>query len=284
MATVKETVQSGIKPITIDFSRVRFFENGKTLYRSFLTVNSLDLGVLGYDQYRFVARRTKVGEQLVRRHLEKLFRHITYLPENETEVFCFTVPVYARLLNDNLLASMLMDMKALYPEVPMNKVCIELSADILYEDLAELSKCIDVLRDIGVKIALCEVGDQFCPTFRLSEIKFDYAFLDTYTTNSLAGPSMERIAGSMVKYLHYIGVTVIAPMLDTDEKIEAAKAVEADGYTDETFIPAEDKIPDDVSEELEKIKTEETETEETETEETETEETETEETEVLSDE
>lgn len=231
MATVKEIVESGIKPIVIDFSEVRFFESDRKIYRSFLTVNSLDLGVLGYAQYRFVARRTKVGNHLVRRHLQKLFRLMPAVMEAHPEIECFTVPVYARLLAESELASMLVDMISLYPEIPTSKICVELSADILYEDIAEASEKINELRELGIKVAICEVGDMFCPVFRLAEIKFDYAFMDVYSTESLGTESGERIAGSLVKYLHYLDVPVVAPGLVSDAKIEGARAVGVDGYT-----------------------------------------------------
>ena len=231
MATVKETLESGITPITLDFSDVYFFESNNRIVRSFITVNSLDLGVLGYAQYRFVARRTKVGNHLVRRHFEKLFRRIPAILEKNPDIDCFTVPVYARLLAESELASMLVDMISLYPEVPVGKICIELSADILYENLDEAAEKIKELRNLGAKVAICEVGDQFCPVFRLAEIEFDYAFMDTYSTESLDKDSQDRIAGSLVKYLHYLDVKVIAPALDSKEKIDGAKAVGADGYT-----------------------------------------------------
>lgn len=231
MATVKETLASNIRPITLDFSEVRFFESDRRIVRSFITVNSLDLGVLGYAQYRFVARRTKVGNQLVKRHLEKLFRLIPDLLSKNPDIACFTVPVYARLLSESELASMLVDMISLYPEVPAGKICIELSADILYENLEEAAEKIKELRNLGVKVAICEVGDQFCPVFRLSEIEFDYAFMDSYSTDSLDKDSAERIAGSLVKYLHYLNVKIIAPSLDNEKKIAGARAVGADGYT-----------------------------------------------------
>ena len=231
MATVKEIVESGIKPITVDFSEVCFFESDKKILRSFLTVNSLELGVLGYGQYRFVARRTKVGNHLVERHLQKLFRIMPSLIESRPEIECFTVPVYARLLSESTLASMLVDMISLYPEVPTGKICVELSADILYEDLEAAAEKINELRQLGVKVAICEVGDMFCPVFRLAEIKFDYAFMDSYSTASLDKEERERIAGSLVRYLHYLDVPVIAPGLDSEEKIKGAKTVGADGYT-----------------------------------------------------
>jgi EAL domain-containing protein (putative c-di-GMP-specific phosphodiesterase class I) len=148
------------------------------------------------------------------------------------------VPVYARLLADSALASMIVDMIALYPEVPPNRICIELSADILYEDLTSATEKIDELRALGVRVAISEVGDQFCPVFRLSEIKFDYAFMDSYSTASLGGEDQDRIAGSLVKYLHYLDVKVVAPALDTDVKISGAKAVGADGYTTDVLSEA----------------------------------------------
>ena len=116
-------------------------------------------------------------------------------------------------------------------------MCIELSADILYEDLAAASEKINELRSLGVKVAICEVGDQFCPVFRLSEIKFDYAFMDSYSTESLDKESCERIAGSLVKYLHYLDAKVVAPGLDAEEKILGAKSVGVDGYTEESPEP-----------------------------------------------
>ena len=231
MATVRETLESNITPIVLGFSEVRFFESEKRIFRSFLTVNSLDLGVLTYQQYRFVARRTKVGNHMVHRHIQKLFRRIPLLLEENPDIELFTIPVYARLLNESELATMLVDMIALYPEVPVGKICIELSADILYEDLTEAAEKINELRQLGVKIAVLEVGDQFCPVFRLSEINFDYAFMDSYSTSSLDKDSCERIAGSLIGYLHHLGAKVVAPGLDSEEKIKGARRIGAEAYS-----------------------------------------------------
>ena len=231
MVTVKETVESKITPITLDFSNVTFFEGGGRIVRSFLVVNSLDLGVLTYGQYRFVARRTKLSYHMVRRHIEKLFRRIPELLSEDESISGFTVPVYARLLMSGELVAMLVDMISLYPEIPVGKICIELSADILYEDLKLAAEKIDEIRELGVKVAIFEVGDEFCPVFRLSEIKFDYAFIDTYSVNSLDTDAAERVAGSLIGYLHHLKAKVIAPGLDTEERIKVAQSLGADGYT-----------------------------------------------------
>ena len=231
MASVKETIESGITPIVLEFSKINFFESEEKLARSFLTINSLDLGVLTYEQYRFVARRTKQGNHLVERHLQKLFRIIALQLDERPDVSCYTIPAYARLLKDGELAAMIVEAMAMYPEVSPDKVCIELSADILYEDLEMARSGINQLRELGLKIALCEVGDEFCPVFRLSELPFDYAFMDKYSTASLDRDDCERVAGSLVGYLHHLNVKVIAPGLDSEEKIAGAKQIGCDGYT-----------------------------------------------------
>lgn len=229
---VKETIASGITPILLNFDKVTLFKDKKAeIFRSFLVLNSLDLGVLTYRQYRFVARRTKQGNYLVKRHIEKVFRAYPELCERFPNLEAVTVPVYARLLKESELANIIMETVALFPDVPLDKICIELSADILYEDLKEAKEKIAELRALGVKIAICEVGDEFCPVFRLSEIVFDYAFADEYTTASLDKEESDRIAGSLVNYLHYLKVKVIAPELDCQEKVEGAERVGFDGYS-----------------------------------------------------
>jgi EAL domain-containing protein (putative c-di-GMP-specific phosphodiesterase class I) len=228
---VQQVLDAGIEPIVFRFEPVKFFEGNSRVLRSFMVINSLDVGVLTYKQYRFVARRTKQGDHMIERHIVKLLRAFPQLNEEWGGIDVVTIPVYARLLKDGVLAKMLMESLALFPRIKPEHLCVELSADILYEDLEEARRRIDELRGIGVKVAICEVGDEFCPVFRLSKILFDYAFMDSYTTASLDREDAEQIAGSMVNYLHYLGVRTIAPLLDSKEKIEGAKAMSCDGYT-----------------------------------------------------
>ncbi len=232
---VELTLNSGIAPIALSFEEMSFFETDKKIFRSFLVVNSLELGILTYKEYRFVARRTKQGNALVKRHIEKVFRAFHEL---DSEMFdCITIPVYARLLKNGELSEMLMEAFAVFPEVEPKKICIELSADILYEDIAEAKKYIQDLREMGLRIAICEVGDEYCPVFRLAEFSFDYAFADRFTTESLEREDFERVAGSLVKFLQLLNVKVLAPALSGKSTVEAAKNVGFDGYGIDPEIP-----------------------------------------------
>ena len=56
---IAQVVESGIQPITFQYDTVHFFDESPSIKRSFLQINSLDMGTLTYRQYRFLARRSK---------------------------------------------------------------------------------------------------------------------------------------------------------------------------------------------------------------------------------
>ena len=231
MATVQETIDSGITPIVIEIDEAHHFESREKLARTFLTINSLDLGVLTYRQYRFVARRTKQSAQLTDRHVQKLFRRLPELLEDRADISCYIIPVYARLVKDGELVDILLRAMSIYPDAYPGRVCIEISADILYEDIDGVKERIQQLRNMGFRIAISEVGDRFCPIFSLAEIPFDYAFLDEAVMAKLAEPDGDRVVGSIVNYLKSLDVKVFAPDVSDPELLFDLKRVGCDGYT-----------------------------------------------------
>lgn len=250
MATVQETIDSGITPIVIEIDEAHHFESREKLARTFLTINSLDLGVLTYRQYRFVARRTKQSAQLTDRHVQKLFRRLPELLEDRADISCYIIPVYARLVKDGELVDILLRAMSIYPDAYPGRVCIEISADILYEDIDGVKERIQQLREMGFRIAISEVGDRFCPIFSLAEIPFDYAFLDEAVMAKLVLPDGDRVVGSIVNYLKSLDVKVFAPDVSDPELLFDLKRVGCDGYT-KTWLdePDEDETTEEAPEE-----------------------------------
>ena len=227
---VTRTVDSGVMPITLLYDTVRFFDEAPEMKRSFLQINSLELGTLTYRQYRFVARRTKQGEALVRRHLHGILRAIPQMQqEGRTAAVC--VPVYARTLQSGKLAELLFEAFTLFPQVQPSAVCVEISADILFEDVALAHERIAELHALGVKVAIGELGDEFCPIFRLTSFQFEYAFLDSYAIEHLLDDNAAQSVGALVAYLHTMHVRVIAPELTGEAQIKRARELGCDGYT-----------------------------------------------------
>jgi EAL domain-containing protein (putative c-di-GMP-specific phosphodiesterase class I) len=246
---VDEIIKSGIKPIVFDYNDVVFFKKEFHVARTFMKINSLELGLLSEKEYRFVARRTEQGVKMVKRHIERLIRLIPrHLAENPG-VECFMIPVYPKLVLDSTVIGILYDTFAIYSDVHPSKVCIEISSDILYEDITEVKARLAEIRDLGCKVAISEVGDEYCPAFKLSELDFDMVLLDRFSIDKLNRPDAERVLGGTVKYLHNFGVPVIAPDLDTEEQISMAKLLECDGYTatgaEPLFKEPEPEIPEE---------------------------------------
>jgi EAL domain-containing protein (putative c-di-GMP-specific phosphodiesterase class I) len=252
---VDNTVKSGIKPITFDYRDVTFYQKDVHLARTFMVFHSLELGALTFDQYRFVARRTPQGEQVMKRQFERVIRLIPRLMERDKRVEYFILPAIPKLVISGALVNILYGAFALYPETLPSAVCVEISADILFEDIEVVKARLIELRELGVKVAISEVGDEFCPAFKLSELPFDLILLDKFTTERLSRPDAERILSGMIAYLHSFGVPVIAPDLDTEEQISMAKTLECDGYSSihaDPLFPQEEPEPE-IPEEPEEI-------------------------------
>lgn len=181
---VDQVIESGIKPIILDLQKVKTFSGEVAGIRTSLTVKSLELGVLTANEYRFVARRTVQGNKLVERNIEKLFYFYNEIKKENSSAKFFSVSVYARSLLDGELNQMLGKYLSTYPHVNPEDICLELSADILFEDLVSYKAELKKIKERGFKVALCEVGEEYCPLLRLKEIEYDVVFLDGYIIKS----------------------------------------------------------------------------------------------------
>ncbi len=226
---VDEVVESGITPISLSYDTLRIFDERFRIMRSQIVIESLQLGILTQKQYRFVARRSKKGEALMQRHIGKLFLAYSELTAS-SDVDCITLPVYPKPLLSGELTEMLFRAKTAFPEVNPAKICIEVSADILYEDLSTAQKRLNEIRDIGFKTAMFEVGDGFCPVFRLAELPLDYIFADPEIAVALESDETSDRAKSLATFLHLSDKKVFAVSLSDTSQMMRAKTVGFDGY------------------------------------------------------
>ena len=247
---VYDTLESGITPLVFDYRNVVFFGKETSVVRTSLVVNSLDVGSLSFSEYRYVARRSRAGVSLVKRHVEKLLRLIPKFLEKYPQIQYFTIPVFPRMILDGELTRFLYDAFATNPDVYPDRVCLEVSADILYEEIDAVKARLDEIRDLGVRVAISEVGDEFCPLFKLNQLPFDLILLDPFATALLDRPESDRLLGSMIQYLRSFGVPVIAPDLESGDQVAAAKRLECDGYSAaEGASPASDETEEEDTEE-----------------------------------
>ena len=180
-------------------------------------------------QYRFVARRTAVGDQLVERHIHKLLYKLPELTEALPDVLFYTVPVYPRLLKNNTLCDILVREFSKNPKADLSRIAIEISADILYEQLDELTPELLKVKELGVKLIVSEVGDPFCPLLRLKKLPFDMAFLDTVALHLKDDdPTLPR---SLVLMLSSLKLDAYACELQNEALVPLAESIGCKGYS-----------------------------------------------------
>ena len=227
---VEQVIESGVKPIILELQQIKNHAQETEVLRTSLTIRSLSLGVLTPHQYRFVARRTSQGNRLVQRNIERLFYFYDELKREFPTVKLYTVSAYARTLQNGEFRNVLYETLLKYPQVEKEKICIELSADLLFEDLDEYKGELKALRELGVKIALCEVGEEFCPMLRLNEIEFDVAFLDQYVNEQQSKAHGEDIIKSLVDFIHLRPIKVYAGNVTNEEESQLLEKLGCDGY------------------------------------------------------
>lgn len=231
-AEIQSVLDSGIKPLSLDYEQVSQFSTRGTILRTHLTIHSLDLGNLSPEQYRYVARRTSQGQRLFRRHLHKLMEEIPSLLKAQPNIKAFSLPVYGRMLTEATLCSTIFEELTAHPEVSSDNLCIEISADILFEELTSFVDELQRVRDMGVSVALWEVGDPHCPLLRIPEIPCDYIFLDPYLASFLSQEDRHREFKCVCDLFHLSEqVRVMAVELPDASLCEVAERLECDGYS-----------------------------------------------------
>ncbi len=224
---VQKTVDCGAAPLELAYEMVQGFESQKVILRSLLNINSLELGRLAPKQYRVVAGRGKQGADLLTRQIEKVFEAYEELAKRFPTLDCVTVPVLPRTLMEGAATRIFSEFER-NAVMPPTYICLEISADVLFEDIESVKQRLKELKDLNVKIAFYDLGDEFCPILRLKELPFDLAFADRYALCSLGDES--EAARALAEQVHLYGAKLYAPLIEQD-KISAVRLAGYDGYS-----------------------------------------------------
>ena len=107
---------------------------------------------------------------------------------------------------------------------------LELTGGKAPENLEECKKELSVIKTMGFKIALCEVGSEFCPLLRLNEIPYDIVFLDGYVPKSMEDDGREQEIMALMSIISTRPVKIYGSCV-TPEQIPLLEKIGADGYT-----------------------------------------------------
>ncbi len=226
---VQRTVDSGAAPLALTYEEVLYFGSKKRIVRSMLEINSLELGKLRPKQYKVVAGRGKQGGELLRRQLAKVLEAFPDICATfDNNVDCVTIPILSRTLFEGTAAKIIFEEFEKNASVSPSFICFEVSSDILFEEADKTKARIDELRDLGVKLAMCEVGDEFFPIFRLKSLPLEYAFADGFATDNF-DPDDES-SRVLPELTHLLGIKLFAPHI-TEGEAPGVRKAGYDGYS-----------------------------------------------------
>ena len=230
-AEMQAVQDSGFEPLELSYETVHQFSSQRLLLRSALTIHSLDVGVLEQAQYRYVARRTSQSQQLFDRQLQKVLEQLPELLKQRKQIEAVTIPIYNRMLKKGNLAASIFDALTRFPQVSPQMLCVEVSGDILFEELEPLTAELQRVKNMGVKIAVWELGDPFCPLLRLSQIPCDYLILDSHPVSWLM-EDREAEFRSLCDFLHRDEkIRIFAPEIPDGALCPKLEALGCDGYS-----------------------------------------------------
>lgn len=218
MDKINQLIASGVQPLSLAFQSVISTEfKSAFAYRSQLRINDIDMGVLLPNQYEGVSFRTTQSAELAYWCFDTLIDAVMQFDEKKIEVEWVSLAAPVRLLQKpdgaKKLARLIKEKSFLHPE----KLLLEFSCALLYEDMTIVAANIELLHALGLKVAIEGFGSEFCPLLRLAPCKADVVFMEAELTPKLFGTEDAITASTAVQLALDCGATVI--INETDESM-----------------------------------------------------------------
>ena len=206
------TLESGIPPIETKLIEIRSTATRQqTALRSVQQLNTQQLGILLPEDFDPVATRTNQCVNLALANISDVAELLETASERKIKLDFISVSCPVRMIARGDIAGLLNT--AFFEEnifLDPTKLCLEFPPEILLEDSAKISEKLSELRFMGIKTAIRDFGNAFCPTMRLREFAFDYAILDQSVTDLMENDATEHTASSLVSFVRGLGIEAVA--------------------------------------------------------------------------
>lgn len=111
---------------------------------------------------------------------------------------------------------------ALGPDVPWDRVVIELTEHTPVEDYAALARALAPLREAGARVAVDDTGAGFASLRHILDLHPDIIKIDIGITRGVdVDPSRAAVANMLVQFANEVGITVIAEGVETEGERQA---------------------------------------------------------------
>lgn len=207
----KITTVGGLRAVELLYRAVREISSGSTeFYQSQTRLNAPKLGVLTPEKYRDVCEMTNQSTKLFILEFNQALDAYNTFVERELNFRWLSVYMPVRFLKEKRAEKYAMECCTKY-NVPTNRICFELSENLLIETDGIVSDTIQNLRNRGFHFMLSNFGDNSCPMMRLSDFSVDYVLLSPEVSNYIGrGERSDSAVKSIIGFVNDMGAEPIA--------------------------------------------------------------------------
>jgi EAL domain-containing protein (putative c-di-GMP-specific phosphodiesterase class I) len=218
---VMETKVGGLRAVEVLYRGIRGFESGDiTFLQSKTKLNTPDLGTLMPENYRKVAELSNQCVSLFELELAQVLESVKNLQKRD--YYFRWMSVYMPLKYLEMRGMQHTIVKILEEaEIDTNRICFELTPDILVDGNQLHSRNIENLRNRGFHFMITEFGGVNSPLMRLAYFPVDYVQLSRAIIGYLKDDDRSLSAvSSMVEFAQGLGAESIADGVSTVEQAE----------------------------------------------------------------
>ncbi len=218
---VMEKDVGGLRAVEVLYRGIRNFESGEiTFLQSKTKLNTPDLGTMMPETFRKVAELSNQCVSLFELELDQAFEAIRNLQNRDYFFRWMSVYMPMKYLEIRGMQHTIVKMVE-EAGIDTNKLCFELSSDILVEGNQMHSKNIENLRNRGFHFMLNDFGGVNSPLMRLAYFPVDYVQLSRAVLGYLKDDERSLSAvSSMVEFAQGLGSESIADGVASAEQAE----------------------------------------------------------------
>ncbi|MBR6364920.1 MAG: EAL domain-containing protein [Lachnospiraceae bacterium] len=218
---IKDAKVGGLRAVEMFYRGIREFASGDTSFlQSKTRLNTPDFGTLMPETYRKVAELSNQCISLFDLELRQVLETIKNLQAREFYFRWCSVYMPLRQLGEKGLHQKMMSKMDEF-EVDTNRLCFELSPDVLVEGTKVHSAAIENLRNRGFHFMITEFGGLNSPLMRLAFFPVDYVMLSSEMIGYLRDDDRSLSAvGSIVEFAEGMNATTIADGVSKAEHAE----------------------------------------------------------------
>jgi len=230
-AHVAESVTAGVAPLEMRYCQINScYRRLPIAYRSFTYINSVIEGVLSPEKYSFASDSSDRGIRLAKWNIKEAVRALRSFEAAGRHVEFVTARCPAKLcLVDDLYEWM----KNVLEEIDFHepqKLCLEFSQSILFEDLEKVRASVLAMKLLKVKTLMTGCGEADCPVTSLLQIPVDYVLLAPHITALTDNRNKGGAVSAFLAFLRSLPVQVIGDGVMNDSQIRALSRADTFGY------------------------------------------------------